>query len=489
LNADRAVRVLVVEDSAALRRGIATALRERWPEVDEEEHGGRAVDRLRDPSAEPYDAILTDLRLPGADGVAVLRAARERDATTAVLMMTAHGSVETAVEAMKLGAFDFLQKPFDLEQLEMHVVRAVEHARLRREVTALRAERVPGFAPENIVGTSPALREALDLGRRVAPSRSTVLVTGETGTGKELLAGLIHACSPRAPHPFVKVNCAALPETLLESELFGHERGAFTGADRLRVGRFEQADGGTLLLDEVGDLSAATQAKLLRVLQEQEFQRLGGRHPIRTDVRIVAATNRNLEREVEARRFREDLYFRLNVIRIHLPPLRERPEDLLALAEHFLARFARELGRPRKGFTADASARIVAHAWPGNVRELRNAVERAVLLADGPEVDGQHFGLSGQPAFASPPGPGLRLRVEAQRPPASPASPASPSPLSLDEMERNLVLEALQRTGHVQKDAAKLLGVSRRKLNYMIQKLAITHPSWRRNRTVARSIA
>ncbi len=465
----RAARVLIVEDNAALRLGIATALRECWSEVDEEADGGRAVERLRDPEAAPYDVVVTDLRLPGADGIEVLRVARERDPTTAVLVMTAHGSVENAVEAMKLGAFDFLQKPFGLEQLEVHVVRAVEHARLCREVKELRAERAGAYAAGNIVGSSPALREAIDLAGRVAQSRSTVLVTGETGTGKELLAGLIHSRSPRAGHPFVKVNCAALPETLLESELFGHERGAFTGADRLRVGRFEQADGGTLLLDEVGDLSPATQAKLLRVLQEQEFHRLGGRQPIRTDVRIVAATNRQLEREVESRRFREDLYFRLNVIRIHLPPLRERPEDLLALAEHFLAYFARELGRQGARFTPAARERIVEHAWPGNVRELRNAIERALLLSDGHEVDARHFGPT--PATARPR-------------PAS-ARPAIPETLCLETMERSLVIEALERSGHVQKEAAKMLGVSPRKLNYMIQKLALTHPRWRRNRSVA----
>ncbi len=464
------VRVLVVEDNAALRRGIVTALRERWSVVEEDADGGRAVARLRDGAAEPFDVVVTDLRLPGADGVRVLRAARERDPSTAVLVMTAHGSVETAVEAMKLGAFDFLQKPFDLEQLELHVARAVEHARLHREVKALRAERVAGYAPENIVGSSPALREALDLARRVAPSRSTVLTTGETGTGKELLAGLIHACSPRAGQAFVKVNCAALPETLLESELFGHERGAFTGADRLRIGRFEQADGGTLLLDEVGDLSAATQVRLLRVLQEQEFHRVGGRDPIRTDVRIVAATNRNLEQEVEAGRFRKDLYFRLNVIRIHLPPLRERPEDLMALAEHFLAHFALELGRPGARFTQGARTRVASHAWPGNVRELRNAIERAVLLSDAGNVEPRHLGLSA-------PGP------RAPAPPTRQAPPESGT-LCLEEMERSLVLEALRCSGHVQKRAAKLLGVSPRKLNYMIQKLSLTHPSWRRNRSV-----
>ena len=465
----RAPRVLVVEDNDVLRRAIVAALRERWPRTEGEADGARAAERLRDPSAEPFDVVLTDLRLPGAGGTEVLRAARERDPSASVLVMTAHGSVEAAVEAMKLGAFDFLQKPFDLEQLEVHLVRAAEHARLGREVRELRAERAAAFAPPSIVGSSPALREALDLAQRAAPGRSTVLVTGETGTGKELVAGLIHGGSPRAAKAFVKVNCAALPETLLESELFGHERGAFTGADRLHVGRFEQADGGTLLLDEVGDLSAATQAKLLRVLQEQEFHRLGGRRPIRTDVRIVAATNRPLEREVAARRFREDLYFRLNVIRIHLPPLRERTEDLLALADHFLGQFARELARPGARFTQAARERILAHDWPGNVRELRNAVERALLLSDGPDVDADRFG---------PPAP------RAAAPDREP-EPQPPPSLSLEQMERRLVLEALRSAGHVQKRAAELLGVSPRKLNYMIQKLAITHPRWRRNRSVA----
>ncbi|CAG0950363.1 Transcriptional regulatory protein ZraR [Myxococcaceae bacterium] len=460
--AETAVRVLVVEDGAGLRRGIVTALRERSLEVVEESDGARALARLRAPDEAVFDVVVTDLRLPGADGIALLRAARERDADTAVLVMTAHGSVETAVEAMRRGAFDFLQKPFDLEQLEARIARAIEHGRLRREVSELRAERASGVGADRIIGSSLALTRALDLARRAAPVRSTVLVTGETGTGKELVAGLVHQASPRAKRPFVKVNCAALPETLLESELFGHERGAFTGADRLRIGRFEQANGGTLLLDEVGDLSPATQVRLLRVLQEQEFHRLGGREPIRTDVRILAATHRELERDVAAGRFREDLYFRLHVIRIHLPPLRERVEDLLALAEHFLARSCRELGRSGVGFTTAARERILSHAWPGNVRELRNAVERALLLADGDRVDARHFGI-----------PDASARPGGVAPGAS---------LDLEETERALVMEALRRTGHVQKEAARLLGVSRRKLNYMIQKLAITHPSWRRNR-------
>jgi len=276
MSARNAARILVVEDNRALRRGIALALRETWSEVDEAECGDEALTRIRDGAGEPYDVIVTDVRLPGADGLAVLCAARERDPRTSVLLMTAYGTIEAAVQAMKAGAFDFVQKPLDLDQIELRVARAVEHRRLLAEVRDLRADQAGRRAAEEIVGESPALKAAVDLGRRVAATRSTVLVTGETGTGKELMASLIHRASPRAEAPFVKVNCAALPETLLESELFGHERGAFTGADRRRVGRFEQASGGTLLLDEVGDMSPATQAKLLRVLQDQELHRLGG---------------------------------------------------------------------------------------------------------------------------------------------------------------------------------------------------------------------
>ena len=461
------VRILVAEDNDTLRRGIERALRERWPGVEAVASGDLALDRLRDGRAKAFDVVLTDLRLPGADGVAVLRAARERDPNTCVVVMTAYGSVETAVEAMKSGAFDFVQKPLELEQIELRVARAVEHRRLLGEVSELRAERVIREAGEAIVGDSPALRAAMDLARRVAPTRSTVLITGETGTGKELIAALIHGASPRAAAPFVKVNCAALPETLLESELFGHERGAFTGADRERLGRFEQASGGTLLLDEVGDMSPATQAKLLRVLQDQEFQRLGGTRILRTDARIVAATNQDLEEKLRDGRFRDDLFFRLNVILIELPPLRERPEDLIALAHHFLRRFADRLGRPLRGFSEPALERIRAHPWRGNVRELQNAIERAVLMAEGPRIACRDLSLFGD-------------RVPSDADGWRPELP--PDGVSLREVERKLVLEALRRTGYVQKDAAVLLRVSRRKLNYMVQRMGITHASWRRNR-------
>jgi len=466
MSADRAARILVAEDNDALRRGIVRALGETWGEVLGVASGEEAIAAIGAARGAAYDVVLSDLRLPGADGVAVLRAALQCDTRTSVLLMTAYGSIETAVEAMRAGAFDFVQKPLDLDQLELRVARAVEHRRLLDEVTELRAERAARSASEELVAESATLRAVVDLASRVAQTRSTVLVTGETGTGKELIAGLIHRLSARSQGPLVKVNCAALPETLLESELFGHERGAFTGADRQRVGRFEQASGGTLFLDEVGDMSPVTQAKLLRVLQDQEFHRLGGTRILRTDARIVAATNRDLESQVREGSFREDLYFRLDVIRIHIPPLRERPEDLLALAHRLLKECAGDLERQVRGFTEGALARLRAHRWPGNVRELRNAVERAVLVAEGPRVLAQDLALA-DPCADEPAG-------------WTPLLP--PGGVDLRDVERGLVLEALTRVGWVQKEAAALLGVSRRKLNYMVRRMGITHPSWRRNR-------
>ncbi len=463
----RPARILLVEDNDRLRRGIGRALREAWEEVHEAATGEAALTLLRDPGVESFDVVLSDVRLPGADGLAVLRAARERDPRTSVVLLTAYGSIETAVEAMRDGAFDFVQKPLDLEQIEFRVARAVEHGRLVAEVRELRAERDARDAAAEVVGESPALRAAVDLARRVAATRSTLLLTGETGTGKEVLAGLIHRLSPRCDRPLVKVNCAALPETLLESELFGHERGAFTGADRPRIGRFEQASGGTLLLDEVGDMSPTTQAKLLRVLQDQEFHRLGGTRILRTDARIVAATNRDLVERVRAGLFREDLLFRLDVIRIELPPLRERGEDVVVLAHRFLRDFGGQAPRPLRGFTEGALRRLRAHRWPGNVRELRNAIERAVLMAEGPRIRAEDLALCGEGVLEAT---------------ASLAARLPAAGVDLREVERTLVVEALQRSGWVQKDAARLLGVTRRKLNYMIRRMAITHPSWRRNR-------
>jgi DNA-binding NtrC family response regulator len=457
--------ILVVEDNDTLRRAIARALAGRCERVVEAETCAQARESIA--ANEPFAVVLTDLRLPDGDGIEVLRSVRARDARSAVVLMTAHGTIASAVEAMREGAVDFLQKPFELAELEARVERAASHARLVGEVTELRAERGARRSRGALVGRHPALLAAIELAERVAPTRSTVLVTGETGTGKELIAGVVHAASPRADGPFVKVNCAALPETLLESELFGHERGAFTSADRQRIGRFEQASGGTLFLDEIGDLSLATQSKLLRVLQEQEFHRLGGVRTLRTDARVVAATNKDLSAAIAAGEFRDDLYFRLNVITIELPPLRERVDDLERLAQHFLAEFAAELGRPRTGFTPAALARIRAHAWPGNVRELRNAIERAVLMGDGPQVEAGSLAL-------------VHGEVATARGGWRPQLPAAG--IGLDDVERAVVLEALERCGWVQKEAAAWLRISRRKLNYLIQRMGITHATWRRNR-------
>ena len=456
-----ALRLLVVEDNDALRQSLCLALGDVHGEVLGVGRGDDAVRRLSDRAQPAFDLVLTDLRLPGVDGLGVVEAAVARDPRTPVLVMTAHGSVETAVEAMRRGAFDFMEKPVDLDQLELRVRRAANHRALLEEVGTLRAERDGRQAAREIIGAKGSLREATDLALRVAPMRSTVVVTGETGTGKELVAELVHRASDRRDGPLVKVNCAALPEPLLESELFGHERGAFTGADRQRKGRFEEASGGTLFLDEVGDLTPGMQAKLLRVLQDQEFHRLGGERTLRTDARIVAATHQDLAAAVREGRFREDLYFRLHVVEIRLPPLRDRPEDLAPLARHFLATLPHEGPRP-EALSDAAQAKLEAHPWPGNVRELRNAMERVLLLAQGPRVEADDIALT--------------------PPTARTGSSPLPADWTLADAERALVLQALERTGYVQKEASERLGVSRRKLNYMIRRMGITHPSWRRNR-------
>ncbi len=460
-------KLLLLEPDPSLRQRMLDALDERFRVVDGESQLERALERLSDLGVEPYDVVVTDLQLGARGGLAVLRAAREREDRTATILTAAGGSVQDAVDSMRQGAFDFLPKPFEMPELQARVDRALDHARLVGEVRGLRAERGRGQARARIVGGSAVLRDAVAMAERVAPGRTTVLITGETGTGKELIAGLIHETSPRRRGPLIKVNCAALPETLLESELFGHERGAFTSADRLRIGRFEQADHGTLFLDEIGDMSLATQAKLLRVLQDQQFQRLGGSRVLQSDVRIVAATHCDLEAAIAAGAFREDLYFRLNVVGIELPPLRDRPDDVEALALHFLAEFAAEMGKPLRGLSNAALMRIRQHEWPGNIRELRNVMERAALLAVGGQVAEADVGLQ-------------QLGRELAR--WRPGLP--PEGLPLAEIERAVLLEALERTGFIQKDAASLLGVSRRKLNYMIQRMGITHSSWRINRRV-----
>jgi DNA-binding NtrC family response regulator len=371
-------RILIADDHDALRRGLVRGLTEAGHEVDEASNGNLAIEKLHDSY---FDVVLSDLKMGGSDGMDVLRTTRAMHPTTAVILMTAFGTVNTAVEAMKIGAFDYVQKPFEIEEMEVKIEKALEMRRLKHELEYLRGTQSDIYEFDKIVGSSSALQRVLDIVKKVAKSNTTVLIRGETGTGKELIAGAIHHNSLRAARNFVKVNCAALQENLLESELFGHEKGAFTGADKQRIGRFEQADGGTLFLDEIGDMSPSTQAKILRVLQEHEFERLGGTRTLRVDVRLIAATNRDLPAMVQSGHFREDLYYRLNVFPIRVPPLRERPGDVPLLVWRFVDEFSKRFGKPITSIDKGSMAELQRHGWPGNVRELRNVVERAMIVA------------------------------------------------------------------------------------------------------------
>ncbi len=463
---------LVVDADADFRADVVSVLGRLFETVRVAADTESALAQLE---AEPplrFDVVVAELDASARDAFVVLRAAIERQVGTRVLVTSRGNSIQRAVEAMRIGAFDFIELPVSLERLATRVRHAIG---LPPETDGLEpgGADTPGTphaqareAWHSIVAESQAMKDAVDLATRVADTRSTVLITGETGTGKEVIAGLIHRTSRRADGPIVKVNCAALPETLLESELFGHERGAFTGADRRRMGRFEEASGGTLFLDEIGDITLPTQAKLLRVLQDQEFYRLGGTQPLRTDARIIAATNRDLVRAKDAGTFREDLYFRLDVIGIHLAPLRDRPEDLCALAERLRA----EIGAGQPGrtprFSRAALEAIDAYPWPGNVRELGNVIERALLTASGDTIEVRDLNLVGSDGAGAP-----SWRFE-----------LPPGGVGLEAAERDLVVATLERVGWVQKDAAVLLRISRRKLNYIVRKLGLTHPSWRRNR-------
>lgn len=452
-------RILVADDHDALRRGLSLALTAAGHEVEEAGNGNAAIEKLHE---NYFDVVVSDLKMGGSDGLDVLRTTKSLHPSTSVILMTAFGSVSTAVEAMKHGAFDYVQKPFEIEEMEVKVEKALELKRLRHELDYLRHEQQESYDFERIVGSSEPLQRVLGMVRKVAKSNSTVLIRGETGTGKELIAGAIHHNSLRAARNFVKVNCAALQENLLESELFGHEKGAFTGADRQRIGRFEQADGGSLFLDEIGDMSASTQAKILRVLQEHEFERLGGTRTIKVDVRLIAATNRDLPAMVSSGHFREDLYYRLNVVTIDMPPLRERKEDILPLAMWFIRRFSSELKKKLDGFDNDAQKMMIRYNWPGNIRELENAIERAALLAESSLIRSEDLRLGD---FNSS---GGRESASVVKIP--------PSGIALEEIERQALLEALKMSNWVQKDAAELLNISPRVMNYKIKTLNIEMP-------------
>jgi Nif-specific regulatory protein len=457
-------RILIADDHDALRRGLTRALSEAGHEVDEAANGNAAIARLHESY---FDVVLSDLKMGGSDGLDVLRTTKSLHPTTAVILMTAFGSVTTAVEAMKSGAFDYVQKPFEIEEMEVKIEKALELRRMKNELDYLRHTTQDIYNFDRIVGSGGALGRVLGIVRKVAKSNTTVLIRGETGTGKELIAGAIHHNSLRASRNFVRVNCAALQENLLESELFGHEKGAFTGADKQRIGRFEQADGGTLFLDEVGDMSPSTQAKILRVLQEHEFERLGGTRTLKVDVRLIAASNRNLATMVSSGHFREDLYYRLNVVSIDMPPLRERKEDISALTTFFISRFSGELKKRIDGISPDAEKMLMRYNWPGNIRELENAIERAMLLTEGAMIVASDLRLG-------------EAVTTAADPDASPFVHIPPAGIALAEIERRALIEALKMSNWVQKDAAELLSISPRVMNYKIKTMGIALPRGRR---------
>ena len=448
--------ILLADDEEGILKTLGRALREDGHQVTATTSAAEAARLL---SERPFDVLVVDHRMPGRTGLELIRdlAASVPEAERPqVLMMTAHATVENAIEAMKLGAYDYLQKPFEVDELLVAVHRALEHQSLSRQHRYLLSEREEDFGHYGIVGGSRAVQELLRKIELVARSKSTILVTGETGTGKELVARAIHARSAQREMPLIKVNCAAIPEALLESELFGHVKGAFTGATANRRGRFALADGGTIFLDEIGTLGLAVQAKLLRVLQEREFEPVGSERTESVDVRVIAATNRDIRAMVGEGRFQEDLFYRLSVIPIELPPLRERPEDIPLLVEHFLRKHAQRLGRRIDGMEPAALERLSAYRWPGNVRELENAVERAVVLAAGPVIDPASISMAEPPGGAASSGlPSQRLHA------------------NVEWAEQESVRRALRQAGGVKKDAAELLGISQRALSYYLGKYKI----------------
>lgn len=457
MSAKAKATVLVVDDDQS-HRTILLALVNGWGYVATGvDDGAKAVALAKE---KPFDLILMDVRMAVMGGIEALKAIKAYNPAIPILIMTAYSNVESAVEAIKAGAYDYLTKPLDFDVLRLTMERALEHVSLRAENRELRQRLVAAFDPRSIIGRGPAMRRLMDMVAMVAPSEATVLVTGESGTGKELVARAIHANSSRRNGPLITVNCAALTETLLESELFGHEKGAFSGADKRREGRFMQADKGTIFLDEIGETSAAMQAKLLRAIQEREIQRVGSDRVLRVDVRIVAATNRDLRAEVEAGRFREDLYYRLNVMTLSAPPLRERVEDVPLLATHFLRKFAEANRKTAKGFTPLAMDMLLKYDWPGNVRELENAVERAVVLMAGDFVTEKELPLGVARAYGSQEGAvGL-----------GPASQESAAIQPLEVVEREAILAALEVTGGNKTEAAKQLGITRKTLLAKLQR-------------------
>jgi len=465
--------ILVVDDERTLARAIKAYLEESGYDA---EVAGDAESALPLLATVRPDVVITDVRLPGMDGITLLRKVHEFDPSISVVVMTAHGSIEGAVEAVKLGAFDYLKKPLDLEELRLVADRARETSALKQEVSYYRRNLGRDVPFADVVGESKAIRAVLEQARQIAILDETppVLITGETGTGKGLVARTIHSSGPRADRPFIDVNCTALPASLMEAELFGHERGAFTDAKESKLGLFEAAEGGFIFLDEIGDVEIALQGKLLKAIEERVVRRVGGVRDRKIDVRILAATNRDLEREAERERFRKDLYYRLAVILLHLPPLRERGEDVLLLAEHYLKRFSGKYKRPARKLTAEAREVLMSYPWPGNVRELSHVIERAVLWSRGAELTPEHLSLS-RPTEARSAPPEESMAVA--EPTAEYAIPTNqalpPTGMSLDQWEKSLLEQALRETGGNQTRAAQRLGISRDTLRYRMKKHGI----------------
>ncbi len=439
--------ILVADDDPAHRTMLRTLLTGWGYTIFEADDGSTAIEKVHE---QAFDLILMDIRMIKVSGLQALTEIKGFNPAIPIIIMTAYSSVETAVEALKNGAYDYLTKPLDFDELRFAMERAMDHTQLREENRLLRETLGSHFDRRNIIGRSPAMVKLLETVAQVAPSETTILITGESGTGKEMIAGAIHFNSPRKDGPFVKINCAAITETLLESELFGHEKGAFTGAYKKKEGRFRQAHGGSLFLDEISEMSLAMQVKLLRVLQEREITRVGGEEVIKVDVRIIAATNKDLLQEIEAGQFREDLYYRLNVVTLNMPPLRERKEDIPLLAQHFLEVFSKKNHKQIKGFTPQAMDRLLKYDWPGNVREIMNGVERGVVLSRSEYLDEQDLPII--PIDASVSGKIL-------------AKDAFLADMPLDKVEKATVLKTLELTGGNKSEAARRLGITRRTLH------------------------
>lgn len=447
-------RILVVDDEAAHRRMIEAVLSAEGYDVREAADGVSAIAAIE---AQFHDLVLMDIRMGGMDGIEATRRIKEISPGIPIVLMTAYASLGTAVEAIKTGAQDYLIKPLDIDELKLLVAKVLHHRSLELENRFLKERLEDHFNFGHMIGRGKAMRTLFDTIALVAPTEATVLITGESGTGKELIANAIHLNSPRRDRPFIKVNCAALPETLLESELFGHEKGAFTGATSQKRGRFQLAHEASIFLDEIGEMPSTTQAKILRVLQEREFEMVGGTQTIQVDIRVIAATNKDLEREIAAGRFREDLYYRLNVVALNVPPLRERREDIPQLADFFLKRYAEKNRRLVKGFSPRAVDLLMRHSWPGNVRELENVVERAVILSPGELITPSEF-------------PGVLQAID---PEAASANPDVASGRSLKEVERRMIIRTLEEAGGNRTHAADILGISRRTLQLKLKEYGI----------------